>query len=395
MDMLLSVVTLFVVYIFLYHTYTGKAVRAYEQEPEGAALSGINTSKVGSITAGIAFSSAAVAGIALSMIYPFEPPIHLHWLVILFLVVILGGVGSVPGTLVAGIIAGLIVTVSGVWIPYSLVNLVMLWTLRLILAIRPKGFCPMITKIKSNKELLCIIIGVIGLALLPYLGISLYLITFLFILLFNCSLTVGWNILGGYGGYVSFGHVAFVGAGGYTTALLLNQLGWSPLLTALPAGIVAALIALVIGYPCLRLRGPYFSLITLIIALALKVVVINLPGLNIGAGIFLTNPAADIYNSRLIIYQAMLVIFFVTLVTAFFIEKSRFGIGLKAIREDEEVATTQGINTTSLKLSAFVLSAGLAGLAGGIYSWYQGFLFPDPMFSVNLTVLIMLMALIE
>lgn len=252
----------------------------------------------------------------------------------------------------------------------------------------------MITKIKSNKELLCIIIGVIGLALLPYLGISLYLITFLFILLFNCSLTVGWNILGGYGGYVSFGHVAFVGAGGYTTALLLNQLGWSPLLTALPAGIVAALIALVIGYPCLRLRGPYFSLITLIIALALKVVVINLPGLNIGAGIFLTNPAADIYNSRLIIYQAMLVIFFVTLVTAFFIEKSRFGIGLKAIREDEEVATTQGINTTSLKLSAFVLSAGLAGLAGGIYSWYQGFLFPDPMFSVNLTVLIVLMALI-
>lgn len=94
--MLLSVVTLFVVYIFLYHTYTGKAVRAYEQEPEGAALSGINTSKVGSITAGIAFSSAAVAGIALSMIYPFEPPIHLHWLIILFLVVILGGVGSVP-----------------------------------------------------------------------------------------------------------------------------------------------------------------------------------------------------------------------------------------------------------------------------------------------------------
>jgi branched-chain amino acid transport system permease protein len=136
---LLSVATLFVVYLFLYHTFSGKAVRAYEQEPEGAALSGINTGRVGSITAGIAFASAGLAGVALSMIYPFEPAIHLHWLIILFLVVILGGVGSVPGTLIAGIITGLIVTVGGVWVPYSLVNLLLFLTLILILAVRPKG----------------------------------------------------------------------------------------------------------------------------------------------------------------------------------------------------------------------------------------------------------------
>jgi branched-chain amino acid transport system permease protein len=252
----------------------------------------------------------------------------------------------------------------------------------------------MIAKVKSNKELLGIILAVIVLSILPYLGISLYLITFLFIVLFNSSLTVGWNILGGYSGYVSFGHVAFVGTGGYTTALLLKHLGWSPILTTILAGIIAALIALLIGYPCLRLRGPYFSLITLIVALALKVVAINLPGLNIAAGLFVTAPANNIYSSRIILYKAILVIFLITLVVAYFVEKSRFGIGLKAIREDEEVASTQGINTTALKLFAFVLSAGLAGLAGGIYSWYQGFLFPDPMFSVNLTVLIVLMALI-
>src|SRR5690554_6354456 len=98
----------------------------------------------------------------------------------------------------------------------------------------------MIGKVKSNKELLGVILAVIVLGLLPYFGISLYLITFLFIVLFNCALTVGWNILGGYGGYVSFGHVAFVGAGGYTTALLLKQLGWSPLLTTILAGMGAA-----------------------------------------------------------------------------------------------------------------------------------------------------------
>lgn len=252
----------------------------------------------------------------------------------------------------------------------------------------------MTEKILNNKVLLSIIIAGIIMSILPSLGISLYLITFLFIVLFNCSLTVSWNILGGYSGYVSFGHVAFVGAGGYTTALLLNQLGWSPALTTPLAGIVAALIAFLIGYPCLRLRGPYFSLITLIVALAIKVVVINLPGLNIAAGLFIEAPGADIYTSRFILYQAILIILVVTLIVAHLVENSRFGIGLKAIREDEEVASTQGINTTSSKLFAFVLSAGLAGLAGGIYSWYQGFLFPDPMFSINLTVLVVLMALI-
>jgi branched-chain amino acid transport system permease protein len=252
----------------------------------------------------------------------------------------------------------------------------------------------MIDIIKNNKALLGIIIAGIVLSILPFTGISLYLVTFLFIVLFNSALTVSWNILGGYSGYVSFGHVAFVGAGGYTTALLLQQMGWSPLLTTPLAGILAALLAFVIGYPCLRLRGPYFSLITLIIALAVKVVVINLPGLNIAAGLFITAPADNIQTSRLILYQSMLVILIFTVIVAYLVENSRFGIGLKAIREDEEVASTQGINTTTLKLSAFVLSAGLAGLAGGIYSWYQGFLFPDPMFSINLTVLVVLMALV-
>ncbi len=252
----------------------------------------------------------------------------------------------------------------------------------------------MIDIIKNNKALLGIIIAGIVLSVLPFTGINLYMVTFLFIVLFNSALTVSWNILGGYSGYVSFGHVAFVGAGGYTTALLLQQMGWSPLLTTPLAGILAALLAFIIGYPCLRLRGPYFSLITLIIALAVKVVVINLPGLNIAAGLFITAPADNILTSRLILYQSMLVILIFTVIVAYLVENSRFGIGLKAIREDEEVASTQGINTTTLKLSAFVLSAGLAGLAGGIYSWYQGFLFPDPMFSINLTVLVVLMALV-
>jgi branched-chain amino acid transport system permease protein len=252
----------------------------------------------------------------------------------------------------------------------------------------------MIRLMKPNKVVVGIVCGGILISVLPFTGLSLYVITFLFMVLMNAALTVGWNIIGGYAGYFSFGHVAFVGAGGYTTAILLSRLGWSPILTTPIAGVVAAVIALIIGYPCLRLRGPYFSLITLIVALAVKVVVINIPGLNAASGIFVTPPARTILASRTILFEAMAVILVITLLVAYLIENSRFGIGLKAIREDEEVAGTQGIDTAKMKFYAFVISAGLAGLVGGIFSWYQGFLYPDPMFSTNLSVMIVLMALL-
>lgn len=247
---------------------------------------------------------------------------------------------------------------------------------------------------KKNQMLFIIVLGGLLLMALPFTGISLYLVTFLFLLIANVALTVGWNIMGGYAGYVSFGHVAFVGTGGYIAAILLTKLGWSPLFTAPIAGLFVAVMAIMIGYPCLRLRGPYFSLLTLIIALVGKVVVLNLPGINTAAGIFVPQPAKTIYASRLILYEAMTVVLLITVIVAYLIENSRFGIGLKAIREDEEVAETQGINVTRVKMVAFAVSAGLAGLAGGIYSWFQGFLFPEPMFSIELSVMIVLMALL-
>lgn len=135
---LLSLIFLVVIYLFLYRTYTGKSVRAYEQEPAGAALTGINTNKVTSITMGVALASAGVAGVSLSLIFPFEATVHMDWLITIFLIVILGGVGSVVGTLIGGLAIGMIITVSGVWIPYSLVNLVMFAILILVLIIRTR-----------------------------------------------------------------------------------------------------------------------------------------------------------------------------------------------------------------------------------------------------------------
>src|SRR5690625_4416425 len=124
--------------------------------------------------------------------------------------------------------------------------------------------------LKKNGFLFVILAIVLLLILIPFIGLKTHIILFLFILMMNSSLAIGWNILGGYAVYVSFGHVAFVGLGGYFTAVLLVEFGWSPIYTTVLAGVVAALFALIIGYPSLRIRGPYFSVLTLVIALAVS-----------------------------------------------------------------------------------------------------------------------------
>lgn len=233
----------------------------------------------------------------------------------------------------------------------------------------------------------------VALALMPFTGMSVYMMSVAFLVMFHASVAIAWNILGGYAGYESFGHVAFVGIGGYTTAILLAELGLSPLLTGLLGAALAAGVAVIIGYPCLRVRGPYFALVTLVVSLAVSVVVINLPGINVASGVFVPPPGSSPVMTRFILYEAIAGVFVLTLVVARIIERSQLGVGLAAIREDEEVASTQGVPTTRLKMIAFTISAGLTGLAGGILSWSRGFLDPGDMFSVNTSVLIVLFAL--
>lgn len=135
----LSITVLVLVGAFLYRTYSGRAVRAVEQDPEGAALAGINVRRVNAITFGVAFVTAGIAGVALSFIFPFAPDIHIPWLVVIFLVVILGGVGSVIGVTLAGLLAGMIVAFSTLWVAFAWVNLVLFGALILTLMFRPTG----------------------------------------------------------------------------------------------------------------------------------------------------------------------------------------------------------------------------------------------------------------
>lgn len=135
----LSMMGIGAIYLFLYRTRTGKAVRATWQDPEGAALQGINLRKVSMITFGLAIASAGAGGVAMAYMYSFNPPAHNLWLIFLFLVVIVGGVGSIIGSTISGLIIGLITGLSGAFFPMQWINVLLFGLLMGILLIKPEG----------------------------------------------------------------------------------------------------------------------------------------------------------------------------------------------------------------------------------------------------------------
>lgn len=231
------------------------------------------------------------------------------------------------------------------------------------------------------------------LALFPLFQPPIHSLSFLFLVFLYIILAESWNLIGGFGGYLSFGHVAFFGIGTYTSALLFQKLGLSPFVGAFPAGMMAAAVAAVIGYPCLRLRGPYFAVVTLCFAFIMDLIVKNWSFLGGSEGIHLKLVEMEIRLSRSIFYEIYLGLGAVTVIFVRWVEHSKMGLGLSAIREDEEVAQTLCIPTARLKLQAFVLSAFFPGVAGGLYAYYISYVHPDVVFDISVSILIVLMAL--
>jgi branched-chain amino acid transport system permease protein len=231
------------------------------------------------------------------------------------------------------------------------------------------------------------------LALLPLARPPAYFLSFLFKMFLFIILAESWNVIGGFTGYLSFGHVAFFGIGTYTSAMLFQLTGLSPYVGALPAGLVAAAVAWVIGYPCLRLKGPYFAVVTLCFAFVMDLAVKNWAFLGGSEGIHLKLVPLDIQVSRSIFYEIYLALALATVLTVRWVQHSKFGLGLTSIREDEEVAQTLCIRTADVKVRAFVLSAFFPGVAGGIYAYYISYIHPDIVFDISISILIVLMAL--
>jgi ABC-type branched-subunit amino acid transport system ATPase component/ABC-type branched-subunit amino acid transport system permease subunit len=205
---------------------------------------------------------------------------------------------------------------------------------------------------------------------------------------------VSWNIISGYAGYVSLGHSAFLGIGSYTVAILALHSGINPLLLAPLGGLVAVVLATLVGLVVLRTRGHAFVIITIALLLSAQIVATNWRSLTKGSdGITLELPpwSRDIQNIPF--YLAMLGLLALTVIFSALIRRTKFGTGLIAIREDEGKAAAIGVNTTRYKVTAYAASSFLIGVAGGVYAYFLTFLNPVGSFSILGSVTIVLSAM--
>ena len=205
-----------------------------------------------------------------------------------------------------------------------------------------------------------------------------------------------WNIIGGYAGQVSVGHVVFFGCGAYAAMAAYSHFGLPPLV-GIPAGVAAAvLIAAVIGVPTLRLSGHYFSMATIAVAELARLIVTNTEVL--GAAVGLSGPTVprtvfDLsFISALPYYYLFLAVLLVTLGITWWMTNSRMGFYLRAIKDSERAARSLGAPASRTKLYAFMLSAGLTSVAGAMYAMMFGFVDPESGLGILISVKMLIMA---
>jgi branched-chain amino acid transport system permease protein len=239
--------------------------------------------------------------------------------------------------------------------------------------------------------------GVLGFALLlailvvlPLFGLSPNAVRLLFVTFVWVTVSIAWNILGGFGGQVSFGFAVFYGLGAYAAALAVNS-GLPRLVALLLSAGVAVLASLLIGLPTFRLRGPYFAIATIGVSESVRVLMTNvsLTGGASGYRILETGPFRQLDH-----FYISLALAVVALAASVEVRRSRFGLALIAIREDEDAASDLGVNPFRTKLLAHALAAALTGAAGGVYAQYAAFIHPQGVFAFSIGVAILLMPII-
>lgn len=205
-----------------------------------------------------------------------------------------------------------------------------------------------------------------------------------------------WNIVGGYAGQISVGHVVFFGCGAYAALAMYHHFGLPPLV-GVPVGIVVSvLIASIIGVPTLRLSGHYFSMATIAVAELARLVTTNTEFL--GAAVGLSGPTLprsmlDLsFTSALPYYYIFLAVLAATLGITWHMERSRMGYYLRAIKDSERAARSLGASTARYKLYAFMLSAGLTSVAGALYAMMFGFIDPESGLGILISVKMLIMA---
>ncbi|HET9183022.1 MAG TPA: branched-chain amino acid ABC transporter permease [Candidatus Angelobacter sp.] len=201
---------------------------------------------------------------------------------------------------------------------------------------------------------------------------------------------IGWNLLGGLTGQVSFGFAVFYGLGAYATAMMINA-GRSPYFAFLGGMAIAVLASFLVGMPTFRLRGPYFAIATIGVGEATRVVMNNIDITGGASGYRILEKRA--FN-QIEHYYSAIVLMAIALVISSLIVRSKFGLALRAIKLDEDAAAALGVNPFLSKLWIHAIAAGLTGVAGGLYARYHAFIYPGDVFAFQTSIYILLIPVI-
>lgn len=214
-------------------------------------------------------------------------------------------------------------------------------------------------------------------------GMNYWLHMALFIFM-NVAIASSWNIIGGYAGYTSLGHNVFFAIGGYAAAIMFAYFGVSPFIGFPIAGLIAFVFGLLIGMITLRVRGPTFIISTIALVLVTKILFDNWDYIGGSSGISLALLDLPVEYVKFPFYYAMLVVAVGAIYLSYRIRRSKFGLGLRAISQDETKAEVAGIPTRAYKILAFALSGLFIGMAGALWGYYLTYLSP----AIFLTILV-------
>jgi len=248
------------------------------------------------------------------------------------------------------------------------------------------------------------IAAAVAFALVPLWLKSPYALHIFISLFIAVALGESWNVLGGFAGQYSVGHSAWYGLGAYASFILLQRGGIPPWLGVWPAVLGCVIIALVVGWITFRLRGPYFVLASIAVAEIIRLAALNwktltngaegiqpadLPPLKLGSHVLVAD-----WNGKLPYYYLGLVMAIFCVGVNFAVKRSKLGYLLQAIREDQDAAHSLGIPPTFYKNSALLISAACTALAGSFAAFYIGFIEPEQVFGIDVSVDMVLVALI-
>ena len=240
---------------------------------------------------------------------------------------------------------------------------------------------------KTGRALLVALAVIVAGILLAKLRVNPYFYFAGYVILQYIVIATAWNILGGYAGYVNFGTPAFFAMGAYTAVFLIRSVHAPLPVLIVAGGLVAALLGLGIGYLTLRLRGTFFSIATLALAVVLQTAIINWEYVGGSRGLSVIRPSGPPFGNYVVfLFTVMGGLAVVSVLVARFIERSWIGRGLAALRDNEEAAECMGVPTLKLKLFATTVSGFFLGVAGAPFPYYVTFVEPNSAFALDYAV---------